>query len=44
VAHIDDADALIDAAVVDVDDMATAERENGVDTLVLEGLCDQVTA
>ncbi len=44
VAHIDDADALIDAAVVDVDDVASTQREDGVHALVLERLGDQVSA
>ena len=44
VAHVDDADALIDAAVIDVDDVASAEREYRVDTLVLQRLGDQVAA
>ena len=44
VAHIDDADALVDAAVVDVDDVAAAEREDGIDAFVLERLGDQVAA
>src|ERR1700730_9894396 len=41
VAHVDDADALIDAAVIDVDDVATAKREDRVDALVPERLGDQ---
>ena len=44
VAHVDDLDALVQAAVVDVDDMAAAEREDGFDALVLERLGDQVAA
>src|SRR4029077_16496220 len=44
VAHIDDADALIDATVIDVDDVATAEREDGIDALVLQRPGDQMTA
>ena len=44
VAHVDDADALVDAAVVDVDDVAAAEREDRVDALVLQRLGDQVAA
>ena len=44
VAHVDDADALIDAAVVDVDDVAAAQREDRVHAFVLERLGDQVAA
>jgi hypothetical protein len=44
VAHVDDADALIDAAIVDVDDVAAAQREDRVDALVLERLGHQVAA
>ena len=44
VAHVDDADAFIEAAVVDVDDVAAAEREDGVHTLVLQRLGDETAA
>ncbi len=44
VAHVDDADALVDAAVVDVDDVAAAQREDRVDALVLERLRHEVAA
>jgi hypothetical protein len=44
VPHVDDADVFVDAAVVDIDDVTTAEREDGVDTLVLERLGDQAAA
>src|SRR5208282_1962407 len=44
VAHVDDADALVHAAVVDVDDVAAAQREDRVDTLVLERPGHQVAA
>ena len=44
VAHVDDADALVDAAVIDVDDVAAAQREDGVDALGLERLGDEVAA
>ena len=44
VAHVDDADALIDAAVVDVDDVAAAQREDRIHALVLQRLGDQVAA
>ena len=44
VAHVDDLDALVQASVVDVDDMAAAEGEDGFDALVLERLGDQVAA
>jgi hypothetical protein len=43
-AYVDDADALIDAAVIDVDDVATAQREDRVDALVPERLGDQTAA
>ncbi len=41
---VDDADALIDAAVVDINDMTAAKRENRVHAFVLQGFGDQVTA
>ncbi len=41
---IDDADAFIDAAVVDVDDMAAAQGEDRVDALGLQRLGDQMAA
>ena len=44
VAHVDDANVVIDAAVVDVDDVAAAKREDRVDTLVLEGCSDEMAA
>ena len=44
VAHVDDADALIDAAIVDVDDVAAAQGEDRVDALVLQRLGDQMAA
>ena len=44
VAHVDDANALIDAAVVDVDDVAAAKREDRVDAFVLQRLGDQMAA
>ena len=44
VTDVDDLDAFIGAAVVDVDDMAAAEGEDDVDPLVLEGLGNEVTA
>ena len=44
VADVDDLDALVDAAVVDVDDVAAAEGEDRVDALGLQGLRDQVAA
>ena len=43
-ADVDDLDALVDAAVVDVDDVAAAEREDRVDALGLQRLGDQVAA
>ena len=36
VAHVDDTNAVVDAAVVDVDDMPAAQGEDGVHALVLE--------
>ena len=44
VADVDDADAFVDAAVVDVDDVAAAQGEDRVDALGLEGLGDQMAA
>ena len=44
VAYVDDVDALVDAAVVDVDDVAAAERVDHLHALRLECLGDQVTA
>ena len=44
VAHVDDADALVDATVVDVDDVAAAKREDRVHAFVLQCLCDQMAA
>src|ERR1700689_4356964 len=44
VAHVDDANAFIDATIVDVDDVTAAKSEDGVHTLVLQGLCDQMAA
>ena len=44
VADVDDADALVDAAVVDVDDVAAAEGEDRADALRLEGPGHQVAA
>ncbi len=43
-ADVDDANPFIDAAIVDVDDVAAAKRENRVDALVLQRLGDQVAA
>jgi hypothetical protein len=44
VPDVDDADPFIDAAIIDVDDVAAAQGENRVDPLVLERLGDQVAA
>jgi hypothetical protein len=44
VADVHDRDALVDAAVVDVDDVAAAEREDDVDALRLERLGDEMAA
>src|SRR5512135_3661003 len=42
-AHVDDFDPLVDAAVVDVDDMAAAERPDHLDAFVFERLGDQMS-
>jgi hypothetical protein len=44
VPYVDDLDALVDAAVVDVDDVAAAQCVDAVDALGLEGLGDEMTA
>ena len=44
VAHVHHLYALVDAPVVDVDDVATAEREDGVDALVPERLRHEMPA
>ena len=44
VADIDDPDALVEAAVIDIDDVAAAQGEDGVDALALEGLGDELSA
>ena len=44
VADVDDADALVDAPVVDVDDVPAAEGEDGVHPLAPEGAGDEVAA
>ena len=44
VAHVHDADAFVDAAVVDVDDVAAAQGEDGVHPLALEGAGDEMSA
>ena len=44
VADVDDVDALVHAAVVDVDDVPAAEGEDHVDALGLERLGDEVPA
>ena len=44
VAHVDDTNAVVDAAVVDVDDMAAAQGEDGVHALVLERGGHQMSA
>ena len=43
VAHVNDFDGLVDASVVDVDDVAATESENGVDALILQGPGDEVS-
>ena len=43
-ADVDDANPFIDAAIVDVDDVAAAKREYRVDALVLQRLGDQMAA
>jgi hypothetical protein len=42
VPHVDDGDALVHAAVVDVDDVPAAERVDRVHAFCLECLRDQV--
>ena len=42
VPHIDDADALIQATVVDVDDVPAAEGEYGIHPFVFQGSCHQM--
>ena len=44
VADVDDADPLVDAPVVDVDDVTAAEGEDGVHPLAPEGTGDEVPA
>ena len=44
VAHVDDADAFVDAAVVDIDDVAAAQGEDRVDAFALQRLGDQMAA
>jgi hypothetical protein len=44
VPYVDDTNALIDAAIIDVDDVAAAKRKDGVHTFVLQRLCDQMAA
>ena len=44
VANVDDADAFVDAAVIDVDDMAAAQSEDRVHALVLQRPRNQVAA
>ena len=43
VPHVDDADALVEAAVVDRHDVAAAEREDEVDALFGEGARDDLS-
>jgi hypothetical protein len=44
VAYVDHIDALVDATVVDVDDVAAAQREDDLDAFVLQRLRHQVPA
>ncbi len=44
VADVDDTDPFVDAAVVNVDDVAATQGEDRVDALGLEGLGDQMAA
>ena len=44
VAHVHHVDALVEAAVVDVDDVAAAEGEDGIDAFVPEPPGDEVAA
>src|SRR3977135_191377 len=41
---IDNANALVDAPIVDVDDVSATERKDGIDALVLQRPGDQVPA
>src|ERR1700730_14611903 len=43
-AHVDDTNAFIDAAVIDIDDVPAAECEYRVHPLVLQRLGDQMSA
>src|SRR6478736_3718982 len=43
-ADVDDLDAFVDAAVVNVDDVAAAELEDGVDPFRFQGLGDEPAA
>ena len=44
VAHVDDLDPFVDAAIVDIDDMATAQREDRIDAFRLQRFRDKMTA
>ena len=44
VAHVDDLDTFIDAAVVDVDDMTATQREDRIDALGLQCFCNEMAA
>jgi hypothetical protein len=43
-AHVDDANTLVEAAIVNIDNMSAAKREYGIDAFGLERLGDEVTA
>src|SRR5207245_8754715 len=42
VPHVNDADALVETAVVDVNNVSSAEGENGLDTFGLQGFRHQM--
>jgi hypothetical protein len=44
VSHVDDPDALIKAAIVNIDDVNAGKGENGCDARPLQRLCDQLPA
>jgi hypothetical protein len=43
VPNVDDANTLVDATVVNIDDMTATQGKDGVDTLVFEGLRHQMS-
>jgi hypothetical protein len=44
VAHVDDTNPLVDAAIVDIDDMTAAQREDRIDPFVFQRPRDQMAA